>query len=103
MTDIVKLNILKKTQSGLQIWWTATFAQNLALFCFTVSEKMYFADRGTEGRHDTLDRPRIAQWLERPLGVREAGVRSPTASHQRHKNGRFALLSFALGINELVI
>ncbi len=27
-------------------------------------------------------RPRIAQWLEHLLGVREAGVRSPTASHQ---------------------
>ncbi len=35
------------------------------------------------------------------LGVREAGVRSPTASHQRGKTGRFALLSLALGINEL--
>ncbi len=23
--------------------------------------------------------PRVAQWLQRPLGVREAGVRSPTA------------------------
>ncbi len=31
----------------------------------------------------TLDRPHVAQWLEYPLGVREAGVRSPTASHQR--------------------
>ncbi len=28
------------------------------------------------------DRPCVAQWLERPLGVREAGVQSPTASHQ---------------------
>ncbi len=32
-----------------------------------------------------LDRPCVAQWLERPLGVREAGVRSPTASPQRRK------------------
>ncbi len=32
------------------------------------------------------DRPCVAQWLERPLGAREAGVRSPTASHQRRKN-----------------
>ncbi len=47
------------------------------------------------------DCPCVAQWLERPLGVREAGVRFPTASHQRRKNGRFALLSLALGINEL--
>ncbi len=31
-------------------------------------------------------RPCVAQWLERPLGVRDAGVRSPTASHQRRKN-----------------
>ncbi len=38
-------------------------------------------------------RPCVAQWLERPLGVREAGVRSPTASHQ---SGRFALLSLAI-------
>ncbi len=30
-------------------------------------------------------RPCVAQSLERPLGVREAGVRSPTASHQRRK------------------
>ncbi len=35
--------------------------------------------------------------------VRAAGVRSPTASHQRRKNGRVALLSLALGINELGI
>ncbi len=32
------------------------------------------------------DRPCVAQWLERPLGVREAGVRFATASHQRRKN-----------------
>ncbi len=32
-----------------------------------------------------LDGPCVAQWLERPLGVREAGVRFPTASHQRRK------------------
>ena len=31
-------------------------------------------------------RPCVAQWLEHPLGVREVGVRSPTASHQRRKN-----------------
>ncbi len=36
--------------------------------------------------HIAMHRPRVAQWLERPLGVREAGVRSPTASHQRRKN-----------------
>ncbi len=47
------------------------------------------------------DRPCVAQWLERSLGVREAGVRSPTVSHQRRKNGRFALLSLALGIKDL--
>ena len=36
-----------------------------------------------------VDRPCIAQWLERPLGVREVGVRSPIASHQRrNKNHR---------------
>ncbi len=29
--------------------------------------------------------PCVAQSLEHPLGVREAGVRSPTASHQRRK------------------
>ena len=34
----------------------------------------------------TMDRPCIAQWLGHPLGVREAGVRFPTASHQRRKN-----------------
>ncbi len=32
------------------------------------------------------DRPCVAQWLERPLGVRETGVRSPTASHQIRQN-----------------
>ncbi len=35
------------------------------------------------------------------LGVREAGVRSLTVSHQRCKCGRFAFLSLALGTNEL--
>ncbi len=50
--------------------------------------------------HTGKNRPRVAQWLERPLGVREAGVRSPTALHKRRKNW-FALLSLALGINEL--
>ncbi len=34
-------------------------------------------------------------------GAEQAGVRSPTASHQRRKTGRFALLSLALGVNEL--
>ncbi len=33
-----------------------------------------------------FDRPCVAEWLERSLGVWEAGVRSPTASHQRRKN-----------------
>ncbi len=33
-----------------------------------------------------VPRPCIAQWLERPLGVQEAEIRSPTASHQRRKN-----------------
>ncbi len=33
-----------------------------------------------------LNCPYVAQWLERLLGVREAGVRSQTASHQRRKN-----------------
>ena len=31
-------------------------------------------------------RPCVAQWLERPPGVRGGGVRSPTASLQRRKN-----------------
>ncbi len=37
----------------------------------------------------------IAQWLELPLGVREAGVRSPTMSHRRcnrHNNLSMDLL-----------
>ncbi len=47
--------------------------------------------------------PSVAQWLERPLGVREAGV-DPRPHHTKDvKNGRFALLSLALGINELGI
>ncbi len=48
-------------------------------------------------------RPRVPQWLERPLGVWEVGIRSLTVSHQRRKNGRFALFSLALGINNLGI
>ena len=45
---------------------------------------------------------RVAQWLERPLGVREAG--DLRARHTKDvKNGRFALLSLALVINELGI
>ncbi len=39
--------------------------------------------------------------LEHPLGVQEAGVRSPTVSHQRCKTGRFALLSLPIGTSEL--
>ncbi len=46
-------------------------------------------------------RPCVAQRLERPLGVREAWVRSSTASHQRRKTGSFARLGLALGITEL--
>ncbi len=48
-------------------------------------------------------RPRVAQWLERSLGMREAGF-DPGPRHTNDvKNGRFALLSLALGINELGI
>ncbi len=46
------------------------------------------------------DRPRVAQWLERRLGVWEARVQSQIASHQRRKKD---ILSLALGINELGI
>ncbi len=38
-------------------------------------------------------------WLERPLGVREAGVRSPTAAHQIHKSWK--VCDCQLGTNEL--
>ncbi len=36
----------EKRKKGLEIWWTATFPQNLALICFTVSEKTHFTDDG---------------------------------------------------------
>ncbi len=48
-----------------------------------------------------LYRPRRAQWLERPLGVWEAGVRSRTVSHQIRKN--WEVCASQLGINELGI
>ncbi len=35
---------MKNGKNGLEIWWTATFPQNLALICFTVSEKTRFVD-----------------------------------------------------------
>ncbi len=38
------------------------------------------------GSLSRADRHWVAQWLERPLGVLEAGVPSLTASHQRRKN-----------------
>ena len=47
------------------------------------------------------DRPCIAQRLERPVGVWQAGVRSLTASHQRRKN--WEVCASQLGINELGI
>ena len=48
-------------------------------------------------------RPCVAQWLERPLGVREGAGFDPRPRHTKdvRNNGRFARLSLALGINEL--
>ncbi len=37
-------------------------------------------------------------WLERPLRVREARVRSPTASHQRRKNGSLCFSAWRLAL-----
>ncbi len=48
-----------------------------------------------------LDCPCVAQWLGRLLGVWEAGVRCPTASHQRRKNWEVCTSRLVLGINEL--
>ncbi len=79
------------TVIGYDLKTQPTLCQNLDLSIFDNSDPGIY------------NRPRVAKWLERPLGVLEAGVPSPTASHQRRKNGRFALLSLALGIRELGI
>ncbi len=48
------------------------------------------------------NRPCVAQWLERPFGVRGVWGSIPGRGHTKDvKTGRFALLSLALGINEL--
>ncbi len=47
------------------------------------------------------DRPRVAYWLERPLGVLVAGVRSPTRSHQRRKKWEVCPSQLGAGLNEL--
>ncbi len=72
------------------------FNKHQSLACSHMSLVFQKSDPGQES-----DRLCVAQWLERPLGVREAGVRSPTASHQNVKTGRLALLGLALGLNEL--
>ncbi len=38
-------------KNGLEISWIATFPQNLALICLTVSEKTRFTDRRTKDGH----------------------------------------------------
>ncbi len=38
--------IFKNGKNGLEIWWIATFPQNLALICLTDSEKTRFTDDG---------------------------------------------------------
>ncbi len=50
---IQKFKIFKNGKNGLEIWWTATFPQNLALIPFVVSEKMRFTDDGR--RYRTTD------------------------------------------------
>ena len=45
--------LLKTEKNGLQIWWIATFSQNVALIRLTVSEKM----RCTDGRRTDDGRP----------------------------------------------
>ncbi len=49
--------------AGLEIWWTATFAQNLALIYLMVSEKTCFMDRQRmdTGSHDISSAVTIKQ------------------------------------------
>ena len=51
---IQKSKIFKNGQNGLEIYWIATFPQNLALICLTVPEKTRF----TDGRTTDDGRPR---------------------------------------------
>ncbi len=44
IVKIQKSKIFKNGKIGLEIWWIATFPQNLALIRLTVSEKTYFTD-----------------------------------------------------------
>ncbi len=67
-------------------------AQTGRVLARAVSVNLYYMRDIPTGVH----RPRVAQWLERPLGVREAGVRSPTASHQRGK--KWEVFASQLGV-----
>ncbi len=59
------------------------YATNLTLWCDAVHEVRKRVYHWILLRQ--IYRPRVGQGLDRPLGVREAGVRSPTASHQRRE------------------
>ncbi len=51
IVKIQKSKIFKNGKNGLEIWWIATFPQNLAFICLTVSEKARFRDgRMTDAR-----------------------------------------------------
>ncbi len=55
IVKIQKSKIFKNGKNGLEIWWIATFPQNLALICVTVSEKTRFTDgRTTDARATAL-------------------------------------------------
>ena len=45
---IKKYKLKNRNKNGLEIWWIPTFPQNLALICFTVSEKTRFTDGRTD-------------------------------------------------------
>ncbi len=49
---IQKSKISENGKNRLEIWWIATFPQNLALICLMVSEKTHFMDGQTDGRTD---------------------------------------------------
>ena len=55
-TMISARSTLAELKNGLEIWWTATFPQKLALICLMVSEKMRFTDGWTDRRTTTDDR-----------------------------------------------
>ena len=44
LIKIQKFKILKNGKRGLEIWWIATFPQNLVLIPLMVSEKTHFMD-----------------------------------------------------------